>query len=68
MWSKACALGALDSQLPKGPFRVSVAFKLPVFLPNKVQFLFTSTGDHTEFRIKDQQGVKPHMSGTIESL
>jgi len=68
MWSKARALGALDAELPKGPFKVSVAFKLPVFLPNKVQFLYTSTGDHTEFRIKDQQGVKPHMSGTIESL
>ncbi|HVL01211.1 MAG TPA: MaoC/PaaZ C-terminal domain-containing protein [Dongiaceae bacterium] len=68
MWSKARALGALDSHLSKGPFKVSVAFKLPVFLPNKVQFLYTSTGDHIEFRIKDQQGIKPHMAGTIETL
>ncbi len=68
MWSKARALGALDSQLPKGPFKVSVAFKLPVFLPNKVQFLYTNTGDHIEFRVKDQNGQKPHMAGSITTL
>lgn len=68
MWSKAYALGALDAQLPKAPFKVSVAFKLPVFLPNKVQFQFTNTGDLIEFRVKDQNGEKPHMAGTIQAL
>ena len=68
MWSKAHALGCLDEQLPKGPFKVSVAFKLPVFLPNKVQFQYANTGDHIEFRVKDQNGQKPHMAGTIEAL
>lgn len=68
MWSKARALGALDTQLPKEPFRINVAFKLPVFLPNKVQFQLLNTGDHVEFRLKDQNGEKPHMAGTIEAL
>ena len=68
MWSKAHALGCLDEQLPKGPFKVSVSFKLPVFLPNKVQFQYANTGDHIEFRVKDQNGEKPHMAGTIEAL
>ena len=68
MWSKARALGALEEQLPKGPFKVSVAFKLPVFLPAKVQFQYANTGDTVEFRIKDQNGEKPHLSGQIQSL
>lgn len=68
MWSKARALGALDSQLPKAPFKVSVAFKLPVFLPNKVQLQYCNTGDNIEFRLKDVNGQKPHMSGTIQAL
>jgi len=68
MWSKSYALGALDAQLPKAPFKVSVSFKLPVFLPNKVQFQYTNTGDQIEFRVKDQNGEKPHMAGTIVAL
>lgn len=68
MWSKSYALGSLDAQLPKAPFKVSVAFKLPVFLPNKVQFQYANTGDRIEFRVKDQNGQKPHMAGSIEAL
>ena len=68
MWSKAHALGALDEQLPKGPFKVSVAFKLPVFLPAKVQFQYANTGDTIEFRVKDQNGEKPHLAGLIQVL
>ncbi len=68
MWTKAHALACLDEQLPKGPFKVSVAFKLPVFLPNKVQFQYTSTGAGTEFRLKDKNGEKPHLAGTLTLL
>lgn len=68
MWSKAHALGALDDQLPKGPFKVSVSFKLPVFLPAKVQFQYANTGDTIEFRVKDQNGEKPHLAGLIQVL
>jgi acyl dehydratase len=68
MWSKAKVLGTLEDQLPKGPFRVSVAFKLPMLLPAKVQFQYANTGDTIEFRVKDESGVKPHLAGTIETL
>ncbi|WP_198043252.1 MaoC family dehydratase [Ketobacter nezhaii] len=68
MWNKAHVIGALDEQLPNGPFRVSVAFKLPVFLPSEVQFLYANTGDTIEFRVKDKKGEKPHLSGTIQAL
>ncbi|MCP5018854.1 MAG: acyl dehydratase [Ketobacter sp.] len=68
MWSKAHALGTLENQLPTGPFKVSVAFKLPVLLPAKVQFQYANTGDTIEFRVKDQNGEKPHLAGQIQIL
>ncbi len=68
MWTKAHALATLDARLPKAPFKVSVAFKLPVFLPNKVQLQQASSGDRTVFRLMDQNGEKPHMTGTVEAL
>lgn len=68
MWNKAHAIAKLNDYLPHGPFKVSVAFKLPVLLPNKVQFQYAATGDTVEFRVKDKNGEKPHMSGTIQAL
>ena len=68
MWSKAHALAQLDSQLPNCPFKVSVSFKLPILLPNKVQFQASSSGDRVEFRLKDKNGEKPHLAGSIQSL
>ncbi|OUS26250.1 hypothetical protein A9Q99_18630 [Gammaproteobacteria bacterium 45_16_T64] len=68
MWSKASAIAALDQYLPIGPFKVSVAFKLPVFLPASVQFQFTETNGNVEFHVKDSDGVKPHLAGTLTPL
>ena len=68
MWSKAHALAKLEDQLPKSPFKVSVAFKLPVLLPNKVQFSASNTGDTIEFCLKDKNGEKPHLAGNIQTL
>lgn len=68
MWSKARAIGELESQLPPCPFKVDVAFKLPIFLPNKVQFQSQRSGDAIAFRLKDKNGEKPHLAGSIERL
>lgn len=68
MWTKAHCLAELDSQLPKGPYKVSVSFKLPVFLPSNVQFQYSAAEGHIEFQVKDSKGEKPHMSGSIEAL
>lgn len=68
MWNKAYSLAALESQLPEGPFKISVSFKLPVFLPSKVQLQYTNTGDQLEFRVKDKDGQKPHLAGSIQAL
>ncbi len=68
MWTKAHSLAELDKLLPKGPFKVSVAFKLPIFLPSNVQFQYSELGSHIEFEVKDAKGEKPHLAGTIESI
>ncbi len=68
MWTKAHCLAELDAYLPKGPFKVSVNFKLPVFLPSNVQFQFSSAEGHIEFQVKDAKGEKPHLAGVIETL
>lgn len=68
MWTKAHCLAELDHLLPKGPFKVSVAFKLPVFLPANVQFQYSAAEGHIEFFVKDRNGEKPHLAGVIETL
>lgn len=68
MWTKAHCLAELDACLPKGPFKVSVSFKLPVFLPANVQFQYSAAEGHIEFAVKDSNGEKPHLSGVIETL
>jgi len=68
MWSKACAVAELDNLLPNGPFKVSVAFKLPVFMPAQVQFQYQENDNGVEFHVKDNNGEKPHLAGTVTVL
>lgn len=68
MWTKAHCLAAVDHLLPEGAFKVSVAFKLPVFLPASVQFQYRATGECIEFVVKDCNGKKPHLAGIAQSL
>ena len=68
MWSKACAVAESDNLLPNGPFKVSVAFKLPVFMPAQVQFQYQENDNGVEFHVKDNNGEKPHLAGTVTVL
>ena len=68
MWTKARSLAALDAYLPKGPFKITVQFKLPIFLPNNVILNHQPSGDSREFLVTDKHGGKPHLSGTVEPL
>lgn len=67
MWSKARCLAALHSQLPEGPFTVDVQFKLPMFIPATVKFAHQQSADGIDFRLLANDGVKPHLSGTIRA-
>ena len=68
MWSKAHALACLDDKLPSGAFQVDIAFKLPIFLPAKVQFQYATKDGNIEMRLKDKNGEKPHFAGSIKPL
>ncbi|WP_406613077.1 MaoC family dehydratase [Acinetobacter schindleri] len=65
MWSKARALASLS--LPD-TYEADVWFKLPMYLPSKVQFTTAKSGNDTEFLIRNAKSQKPHVSGSIKAL
>jgi acyl dehydratase len=72
MWSKARCLAALESVLPKTPYRIEVAFKLPILLPAKVRFSSRRAEEAGEtgyvFELRSSDGAKPHMRGMVRPL
>ena len=64
MWSKAKALAGLE--LPAA-YEADVWFKLPIFLPSKVEFL-TAQNKQTEFLVRNTKSHKPHVAGTVKAL
>ena len=65
MWSKARALASLT--LPDA-YEADVWFKLPMYLPSKVQFTTAKSDNDTEFLIRNAKSQKPHVSGSIKAL
>lgn len=65
MWSKARCLAALSDTLGERPFKIDVAFKLPVFLPGTVSFNWQQSSDRIDFQLLDKQLTKPHLKGAI---
>jgi hypothetical protein len=68
MWSKARAVAALYNKLNTEACKVTVDFKLPIFLPTSIQMNYALDDNHIEFDIRDETGVKPHMKGSICAL
>jgi acyl dehydratase len=63
MWSLARCVAELG---PEGDaVTIEAAFKLPVFLPGAVTLHATRAGPRTAFELRDADGVKPHVVGTI---
>lgn len=65
MWSKAKALASLT--LPDS-YEADVWFKLPMYLPSKVEFLTANEAKDIEFLIRNSKNQKPHVSGRIKAL
>lgn len=65
MWSKARALANLE--LPEA-YEVHVQFKLPIYLPSKVEFLTASAATETDFLIRNANSKKPHVTGVLRAL
>lgn len=64
MWSKARALASLT--LPEA-YEADVYFKLPMFLPSKVEFLTATKGAATDFLIRNEKSHKPHVTGVVKA-
>jgi acyl dehydratase len=68
MWSKARVIAALHNKLNSDACKVTVDFKLPIFLPSTVQMNYNMQGKDINFDVRDKEGVKPHMKGIISAL
>jgi acyl dehydratase len=68
MWS----LGRLASEFEAAQFdggcELNVSFKLPIFMPAWVMLQRWSIENGTGFALRDAQGDKPHLTGTLMSL
>lgn len=65
MWTKAKALSSLA--LPDA-YEADVWFKLPLYLPSKVQFLTAKAANDTEILIRNSKNQKPHVTGTVTAI
>jgi len=65
MWSKAKALANLS--LPDA-YEVDVWFKLPMYLPSKVEFLTAQAANDTDFLIRNSKNQKPHVTGHVKAI
>jgi hypothetical protein len=66
MWTKARCLAALEAELPES-YTVEVRFKLPIFLPAKVAFDASASGDGWEFNVAGAGDGKPHLAGRVSA-
>lgn len=65
MWTKAKAMAHMD--LPDA-YSIDVDFKLPMYLPSKVDFLKAEDSNEKAFLIRNQKSQKPHVAGRVKSL
>jgi acyl dehydratase len=65
MWTKARALGRLESRLPDA-FAVEVRFRKPILLPARVEFASATEGEATlAFAVRDAKRQTPHLDGCV---
>lgn len=68
MWSMARSLAVLGPALIAIPRRVTVDFKLPLYLPGKASLEHWQEAGRWTFVLKDAQGQRPHLAGVAEPL
>jgi MaoC like domain len=67
MWTKARCLAALEGRLPDA-FAVEVAFRKPIRLPGRVEFLSDADAGQIDFAVRDAGRHTPHLDGRVEPL
>lgn len=68
MWSLARCASDLDTGTLRNACELAVNFKLPVFLPAWLLFEQWQRQDGTGFCLRDNEGRKPHLTGTLRPL
>jgi hypothetical protein len=68
MYTKARALAHLEHIIGDRPHRCSVDFKIPVYLPNVVTFVYKEDEQGIDFQLRDRQNRRPHLVGRVDYL
>ena len=68
MWSLARLASDFEAAQFDGGCELSVTFKLPIYMPAWLTLQRWEVENGTEFALRDSQGEKPHLTGTLKSL
>ncbi|HUQ10563.1 MAG TPA: MaoC/PaaZ C-terminal domain-containing protein [Steroidobacteraceae bacterium] len=68
MWSLGRLASDLDMAQFDGGCELDVHFKLPIYLPASLLLRRWPIQDGSAFALRDAQGEKPHLTGTLKSL
>lgn len=68
MWTKARCVAAIEDNLPRCAYNLSVEFKRPLYLPSGVMFFQHRETDVRHFSLVNQLTGHAHLSGQIREL
>jgi acyl dehydratase len=68
MWSLARLASDFEASQFDGGCELSVNFKLPVYMPAWLMLQQWPIENGSAFALRDAQGEKPHLTGTLKSL
>ena len=68
MWSLARTASDFEAEQFNGGCEFSVNFKLPIYMPSWLMLQRWSLENGSGFALRDGQGEKPHLTGTLKSL
>jgi len=68
MWSLGRLASDFEAEQFNGGCELSVSFKLPIFMPSWLMLQRWQIENGSEFALRDAQGEKPHLTGTLKSL
>jgi hypothetical protein len=68
MWSLGRLASDFEPEQFDGGCELSVAFKLPIFMPAWLMLQRWPIENGAGFALRDGQGEKPHLTGTLKSL
>jgi len=68
MWSLGRAASDFEAEQFNGGCELSVNFKLPIYMPSWLMLQRWPIENGSSFALRDGQGEKPHLSGTLKSL